>query len=478
MAFEKDHYDVVLVQPPAENIREQWDKPDFPAIGIGYIGAYLEKDAGITAAAVDARLARLSMDETVQRIVRLRPRVVGISAMTHMIDGAAVMAERIKAELPDARAVLGGFHGSFLPERTKREYPVFDYIVVGEGEMAFSALVQRLLAGNSPEGISGLCYEAGGEIVTFGRGEVPETLDELGEPAWHLFDPEALAEHCRVIPVMSQRGCPFFCNFCSRPYGRTLRLRTPRLVVDEIERNCLRYGATYVDFFDETFTVNKPHTAGICQGLIDRGLGETLRWKCMAHANTVDLELSHLMKKAGCDLIGFGVETGNEEIMKQMQKGVTKERTMAARGYFKEAGIPTQAFFLMGHPFETKKSLFDTLLFAVRMNAEETAIGIMVPYPGTEIWEMATKGEGGYKKLSGNWRDFNKQLGNAVELENVSRRQLEFFQIATYILIFVLNFRAGDLVRMARKHWRLALAILWKVIAPRRFSPVGGPGAG
>jgi radical SAM superfamily enzyme YgiQ (UPF0313 family) len=93
--------------------------------------------------------------------------------MTHMIDGAAVMAQRIKAALPGVRAVLGGFHGSFLPERTKREYPVFDYIVVGEGEMAFSALVQRLLADEDPGGISGLCYEANGEIVTFGRGEVP-----------------------------------------------------------------------------------------------------------------------------------------------------------------------------------------------------------------------------------------------------------------------------------------------------------------
>ncbi|NQU62180.1 MAG: cobalamin B12-binding domain-containing protein [Rhodospirillales bacterium] len=476
MAFQNDHYDVVLVQPPAESRREHWDTPDYPAIGIAYVGAWLETEAGITPAIVDAKLARLDLTETIDLIVSLGPRVVGLSAMTHMIDGASDLAQGIKARLPEAKMVLGGFHGTFLPERTKREFPVFDYIVVGEGEMAFAALTQKILAGEEPENINGLCYEKNGDIVTIGRGDVPETLDELGEPAWHLFDPEALAKYARVVPVMSQRGCPFFCNFCSRPYGRTVRLRTPELVVDEIERNLKRLGATYADFYDETFTVNKPHTRGICEGLIKRGLSQNLLWKCMAHANTVDRDLVHLMRKAGCDLVGFGVETGNKEILASMQKGVTKERTMAARMLFKEAGIPTQAFFLMGHPNESKKSLFDTMMFAIRMNAEESAIGIMVPYPGTEVWEMATKGEGGYKKLSGSWRDYNKQLGNAVELENVSRRQLEIFQIATYILVFVVNFRALDLLRMIGEHWRLALPMLWKAIAPKRFSPVGKSG--
>ncbi len=466
MAFPRSQYDVVLVQPPAKIVRERYDQPSYPAIGVAYVGGFLDNDTGVRPAIIDARLGRLSIEETVERIVALRPRIVGISAMTHMISDAAMVAERVKRILKGVWIVLGGVHGSFLPERTKREFPVFDFIVVGEGEVAFSKLVGCILDGRPFESIKGLCFEREGEIATPRKGEIPSTLDELGEPGWHLFDQQAMEGFCRELPVMTQRGCPFGCNFCSRPYGRLVRQRTPGMVLDEIEKNSARYNIERVEFWDETFTVDKRHTAAICQGFLDRGLTARLRWKCQVHANTVDEELARLMKESGCILAAMGVESGNGDILARMNKGINLERIHQVRRIFKQTEIPVLAFFIFGHPHETWKSILDTMKFAVRLNADETAIGIMVPYPGTDVWEMATRERGGYKKLSTNWQDYNKQLGNAVELEGISRRQIEFAQVLAYSLVFLLNMRFGDFARSLHRHYRLAFSILYKILFP------------
>ena len=121
-----------------------------------------------------------------------------------------------------------------------------------------------------------------------GRGEIPATLDELGEPGWHLFDQDIINKYCGDIPIIGMRGCPFSCNFCSRPYGQIVRLRSPKLIVDEIEKNQKRYGISYFDFWDETFTVNKPHTQELCREIIKRKLN--IQFFCQTHANTFDLE--------------------------------------------------------------------------------------------------------------------------------------------------------------------------------------------
>ena len=125
MAFTKNQFDVVLIQPPAEVIIEQYDKPNYPAIGIAYVGNYLEKNESITPVLIDARLSRLTLDETVDETVALRPKIVGISAMTHMIHTTAKLAGKIKKKISDIKIVLGGVHGTFLPERTLNEFSVF-----------------------------------------------------------------------------------------------------------------------------------------------------------------------------------------------------------------------------------------------------------------------------------------------------------------------------------------------------------------
>jgi radical SAM superfamily enzyme YgiQ (UPF0313 family) len=467
MAFLKDQYDVVLVYPPAEVILEIYDLPDFPAIGIAYVGNHLEQHAGITPALIDARLSRFSVEETINQIVALKPRIVGISAMTSMIITADKVIRGVKERLPNVKTVLGGFHATFLPEHTLNEFPSFNYLAVGESEQSFTELVERLLDGQDCHGIPGIWFKDENEIAASGRGKIPPTLDELGEPGWHLYDSEVMAEYVKSLPVMSQRGCPFSCTFCSRPYGQLVRKRTPELVVDEIQRNVDRFGVGKIHFYDETFTVDKRHTASICEGLIERELPSRLSFTSMVHANTIDLSLAKLMKQAGCVYVGYGVESGDDDIIKQMKKGVTKERVIRARKILLEAGITTMGYFMVGHPNETRKSVLRTIKFMVQLNPDVAAIGIVVPYPGTETWELARKGEGGYVNMSLNWADYNKQLGNAVELRNISRREIEFYQLLGYFLLYTLNFRFKDLFRIARQHLPLLLSMIMKIAFPR-----------
>lgn len=462
MAFPKTEYDIVLVQPPAVVVREMYDRPDFPAIALGYLGRYLEEHTNFTVAIIDARLGRMSFQETLVQILELKPKIVGLSAMTHMITTAGKVAAGIKKANPDIKLVLGGFHVSFLPERTLVEFPAFDFAVVGEGEMAFANLVSALMNGTEHGDIPGVWFPRDGKVVANGRGSIPETLDALGSPAWHLFDGDIMNKYCKSLGIMGQRGCPFNCNFCSRPYGRLVRMRTPSYIVDEMEHGQREYGIKRFWFFDETFSIDKNYVHKICDDIIRRDMHRRVGWSSMVHANTIDNKLVRKMLDAGNIHLSFGVESGNERIIAQMGKGVNKEKLIAAAKILHEEKAYFGAYFILGHPNETIRTMFDSIRFLVKLNPSESALGIMVPYPGTEIWEMATRGEAGYRKLSVNWDDYNKQVGNAVELEHVSRRMLELFQILGYVCLFLLNFRFSNFVKNLTTHYKLAFSIIRK----------------
>lgn len=461
--------EVVLLNPPAEVMREEvYDAPRYPAIGIGYIAGYLWHKTGIRPHVIDGKLGRRSVLQVIQQIASLRPKILGISAMTHIIVTAAKIAREVKAASPETTVVVGGFHASFLPERTLREFPEFDFLVVGEGEIAFSKLVTALLAGEPYETIPGVALRKNGEIKLNGRGEIPDHLDELGIPAWELFPEEDLNRYATLYPIMSQRGCPFHCNFCSRPYGNAVRIRSVEHVIDEIARNISEFGASEVSFYDETFTVNRNYVSQLCDAMIARGIHRQVKWTSMVHANTIDLDLLTKMREGGCHYLGFGVESGHDDIIAAMKKGITKGRILRAAQMIRESKIRWGAYFIFGHPFETRESCKATIDLAVKLNADVTSFGVMVPYPGTEIWEMAIRGQGGYKIISDRWEDFNKQIGNALELGNIPRKVLEQFQLEGYLKTYLYNGRFLEMFRVIFQHRRRLYYKFWQFVTRRR----------
>ncbi|MDP2928548.1 MAG: radical SAM protein [Candidatus Omnitrophota bacterium] len=194
--------------------------------------------------------------------------------------------------------------------------------------------------------------------------------------------------------------------------------------------------------------------------MIKKGLSKDIRWSATTRVDSVDKDLLQKMKEAGCDHIEFGVESGNREILKKIKKGITIEQAANAVRIAKDLKLHTEIGFILGHPDETAETAYQTIYLASMLNTNYVQLGIMVPYPGTEVADMAKNGLGGYKLLSNDWSDYNKQLGNALELKNLSRKDLERIQFAGYLKLFIFNRRYKDLLLFLLDFHREAFAFI------------------
>ena len=449
---------VALVDPAPRKIIERHDFRDYPHLGLAYIAGYL-KSKGINCSVIDAKFERINMEEIGRRLSSLAPNVVGITAMTHEIAQASNVAEVTKKILPGAVVVIGGAHATALPFQTLVQYPVFDIAVIGEGEHTFFELViDTIDKAKDLRNIRGIAFRTTKGIQQSEPREPIKNLEDLPFPAWETLP------RSEEYPVMTARGCPFRCKFCMRVMGNKLRKRTPENVVDELKICIHNYKPKRIYFVDETFTVDKAYVNRLLELLLENGIHKQIRWDCQSRPDLVDYSLLQKMKAAGCHTISFGIESGNEETLKASGKGITLNQAANAVKVTKRAGLQTDGYFIFGHPFETLKTAMDTINFATKLNTSKVTFGIMVPYPGTEIYEMAKRGEGGYKLISSEWEDFNKNIGNCLELETLSRKQLEKLQILGYIKFYLFNFRFIDGIRYFLYQRRLGWAILKKFL--------------
>jgi len=447
---------ITLVNPPVKQVIEKFfDKPNYPHIGLGYLAGYLEKH-DVTCKIVDAKLERLSESDVIKRCAK--EDIVGISCFTHEISNSAQLAKKITIGSPNTKIVVGGAHVTALPKETMKTFPVFDFIIYGEGEETLYELVKAIEEGKNFEKIDGLVFKRDNKIVVNKPRIGKQNLDELPFPAWHLF-PEA-----REYPIITTRGCPFKCNFCMKAHGENVRCRSVNNIIKEMQILVKEYKPNYIYIWDETFTLFNKRAIDICNEIIRKGIHKQLRWKVQTRVDCVSLELLKKMKEAGCDMVSFGIESGNPKILKGTKKGITIEDAEKAVKIAKKAKLKTEALFILGHPNETKKTMNDTLDLALKLNTSTVAFGIMTPYPGTEIYKIAKMGEGRYRLLSFDWKDYNKQIGNALELESVSRKDIEILQIKGYLKFYFYNFKIKEIINNIFKNYKLAFAIMRKCL--------------
>lgn len=445
---------VALVLPPAENVSEKKDTPTHQHVGLGYLASVLEKN-GISVKIIDAKLDRMSFNDTVKAISSSGANVLGFTAMTHEINTAGKLAKRIKEEAPKTIIVIGGVHVTALPVETLKAYEAFDLGVLGEGEISFVELLRRIEKNNFDfSGIKGIVYRKDKEILLSHPAERIKDLDTLPFPAWHLFP------NATEYIIITTRGCPFSCVFCMQAMGRQPRKRSALNVVEEMEKVILERKPRRFLFFDETFTLDKKHVYDICDLLIKKGISRVISWSATTRVDNIDRDILLKMKEAGCDHIEFGVESGNKDVLKRIRKGITLEQAERAVRLAKDLGLHNEIGFIIGHPNETLQTAYETLSFASKLNADIVQLGIMVPYPGTEVALMAREGRGGYNVISDNWSEYNKQLGNALEMENLSRKDLERLQLIGYLKLFVYNRRYLDLLRFIFNFRREMFAFL------------------
>lgn len=455
---------MLLINPPPHQRVDEFDTPNFTRLGLACLAAQLRADGLAEVAIVDAKFERLSHQAVRDRVRAYGPDVVGLTAFTNEIKPAALVAAAVKALSPRIVTVIGGVHASALPERTLEEFPAFDLAVVGEGELTFAELVAALGRGAAPDEIGGLCIRGGVGPVRTAERERMADLGTLPLPAWDLLPPSP-----RYL-FMTQRGCAYRCTFCANPNGRTVRARPIDHVMAELEAIIAR-GGERMYVCDELFTANRERTHRLLDAMIAAGIGRRLRWSAQTHVNLVDRELFAKMKAAGCHICGLGIETGDPDVMRRMKKGATLDRVMTARAAAREVGLPIEGLFIIGHPYETWESAMRTIELAVQLNPEQPTVGVMVPYPGTEVAAMAARGEGGYRLLSTDWNDYGKQIGNALAFESLSRRQLETLQMLAYVKVFLGNRRYGELVRFAWKYRSEGLAVMRKILLGRKPTP-------
>ncbi len=440
---------VLLIFPPY-NLKEEFgDLSEVgnmqPPLGIGYLGAVLEK-AGFEVKIFDAPPLGWGIKKIVKEAKKFSPEFIGLSCATVDFNKAVALAKALKKSLPSL-IVIGGPHVTALPGEVM-SFSCFDVGIMGEAEETIVALVKNQLKKESWQKIAGLVFRKGKRVIRTKPRKYIENLDALPFPARHLMPPLSLYHPTpatyKKFPVgtmITSRGCPYQCTFCFRGvFGNRWRFRSPANVVEEMEVLISRFGAKEIRLWDDTFNADPERVSAICRLIIKRGL--RFSWTCLARVNQIEPKMLNLMKRAGCWQISFGIESGNDEILKGIKKGITKKMVQKAIKTTDEAGIQSLGFFILGLPGETESTMNETIEFAKSLPLNAANFTIATPFPGTELWFLAKKRgflkNVSYGKLMVNLPEklhfIPKGLKAKTLLEYEKRAYKEFYRNPKFIL--------------------------------------------
>ncbi len=360
-----------------------------PPLGILSLAGYLEKTTDHEIEILDAQPDAWGYAELREILREKMADVVGVTTMTFTLIDVVKIVLLVKQLSPETKVVLGGPHVHIFPNETIN-LPGVDFIVQGEGEITFGRLLDNI---NRPEvlaNIPGLVFKKNGRIVNTGISPLIENLDELGFPARHLVDvnkyTSLLGKNDVITTMFTSRGCPYRCTFCDRPFSPVIsgfRWRSAGHVADEMEE-CLNLGIREAFIYDDTFTVRKDRVVEICNEIKRRNL--QFRWDVRAHVNTVTPALLRAMKDAGCDRIHFGVESGNDRMLKVIKKNTTVERVKQAIQWSKDVDMEVLTYFIIGQQTETVRDIEDTIKLAECLDPNYVHFTIFCPYPATEMY--------------------------------------------------------------------------------------------
>lgn len=365
---------IFLINPPVyyeQDVPMVLDVSVAP-LGLMYLAAILEKEK-IKIKFIDIGAEKQTLSKTLKLIKKEKPLIVGITAMTPVLQGAITLAKNIKKQQGNKTKIcLGGPHISADPEFIKR-IKYFDFAVTGEAEITFLRLVKDILKRKKINGIY--------------QGQPIENLDTIPFPARHLLNHDL---YIKTASLIASRGCPFNCYYCSRPaVSNKVRCRSPQNIIKEMDKIYSIYNGNY-HFQDDSFTINRENTVSLCRELINRP--KKYRWSCLTRIDLVDEELLSLMSKAGCHSIAFGIESGNQKVRNTIVgKTFSNQKIIETIKLCNKYKINADGFFMIGHPTETKKQIESTTDFILKNNFNIIGVSIATPFPGSKLWQYAVK---------------------------------------------------------------------------------------
>ena len=378
---------VLLIDPPDLFLDGRGVTRQVLPLGLGMLAAAVRPHHDVTMLLPDTRAYRGDdpWGELRRAIVAWRPDVVGLTSVTATCPAARRLAGLVAEELPGVPVVMGGVHATFCPEEAA-QLPGVRAVVAGEGEQAFPALLAALERGGDLAAIPGVVLPDGR------RG--PERAPIADLDALPVADRDSVLWTDDLHPAFYQalitlRGCPYRCVYCSvpsGPEGRT-RYRSAAAVADEAALLKTRYDVPYLFFHDSVFTLNRKRTLAICDELDRRGL--RVPFACQTRADRVDEPLLDRLVEVGLHQVFFGIESGDRASLKLIKKDMPLEQIGRAVGWVKARGVRCTGFFMVGFPWETEAQIRRTADFACSLGLDGVSLFSATPLPGTELWRMA-----------------------------------------------------------------------------------------
>lgn len=455
--------DIMLVNPPTPDggywIRTQHrvgrrtrENMVWPQVSLAQMAALLHPTYKVKI--VDANAERMGWDEFTHLIERYQPKyyMTQVTAPTLENDLYGCFLAKSRG----AKTIAFGTHVTPIPRESMRPYPSLDFVLVGEPDLTIRDLldhlegkidqrsheIEVLFNEHDPSykaaiskdgkvdlhGIRGLAWRNGDEIiVNFPRPFIKD-LDQLPIPMHHLLPLQKYRMPLIKGPftfIVTSRGCPAGCTFCIKhvSYQYTARLRSPELIMEELWQ-LKKLGINNIHMYADLFTVNRNQVVDLCQRLIAENID--IKWTCNSRVDYVDEEMLKLMGQSGCWLISWGIESGNEQILKHAHKGAYPEKAVRALMWAKKAGIKNWGYFIIGLPGETEETIRETIDFSKRLPLDIALFHVAAPYPGTPFFFEVV--ENGWFRPGTRWEQVDMDKGTVLDYPDLPAERLLYWQ--------------------------------------------------
>jgi anaerobic magnesium-protoporphyrin IX monomethyl ester cyclase len=382
----------------------------FPPLGISYIAASLSS-AGHDVHLLDCTF--LDRKEAARGALAVKAEVVGIYCMVTMLDECLWFAQLLR---PTCQLLVAGGPLPTCDPEPFLEH--FDVVVRGEGEQTMQELLRLHAEASDLGAVAGIVYRtdprwpANGRLIYTPDRLFARDLDRIPFPAREMLPNESYIRYARkkygysITTVMSTRGCPYRCEFCSNVvFGGSYRERSTQNVVEEIE-SALALGYDRISFADDVFTMKKGRVVRLCQEIRRRGLH--FEWECLGRVDAVDYPTALEMKAAGCTRIFFGIESGSDQILELMNKKITSDGARRAVAAAHRAGLQVGAFFILCYPGDTDDTVLETLHFAASLPLDYLGLSMPYPLPGTDLYKRTRD------RITRGWRPDESPFGSHV----------------------------------------------------------------
>ncbi len=398
-----------------------------PPLGLAAISAYIRQQSKCDVRLIDMLPQGVTINDIPHILNDFQPDIIGLSATTPQIDNAYLISRIIKRHNPRIKTVIGGAHVTALPQRTFLEEPSIDFVIMGEGEIPFLSLVKD----KSLDTIKSLAWRKEGDIIINEREALIEDLGRLPFPDYESLPIKYYGTFYAgpSVGITSSRGCYYNCSYCASHvvHLSRCRFRPIEIFLDDIQ-HLLELGAPRFDIWDDTFTFSKSRVYEFLEGYHKRNL--KTHWSCVTRVDCLDQKLLKEMHRGGVDMIHIGCESGNQVILDRTGKKIKLEQVREVCDWCEREGIAVYVYFMLGLPGETEETVMETIDFAKRLPIDFAQFSILVPYPGTRVWDLTQEGKT-IRNLAKRWSDYDRYGKAFVELNGLCADKItELFEYA------------------------------------------------